>query len=195
MKKELALVSILTVFSLHAICQIDVYEERTTTTTTTNDNINTNINMGIPGGGINVNMNLNMPGTIQSSTTTTTTTTTTGGYQQAPPPPPPPQPRPSGNGCYGPCGASEFQSVKGSISSKPFEDNKVQIAKQFLGANCVSAAQVRDLMGMFTYEESKLDIAKFAYGRCVDPNNYYKVNDGFTFSSSIDDLNEFIGSR
>ena len=194
MKKTITIFYLLALFSMQAFSQVDVYEERTTTTTTTNDNMNTNINMGIPGGGINVNMNVNVPGTVQTSTTTTTTTTTTGGVQQAPPPPQP-QPRPAGNGCFGPCGISEFQSVKGSISSKPFEDNKVQIAKQFLGANCVSAAQVRELMGMFTYEESKLDIAKFAYGRCVDPNNYYKVNDGFTFSSSIDDLNEFIGSR
>ena len=191
MNKILTLVSLLSIGSLSAFSQVDVYEERTTTTTTTNENINTNINMGIPGGGINVNMNVNVPGTVQTSTTTTTTTTTSsGGVQQAPPPP-----RPSGNGCYGPCGMSEFQGVKNSISSKPFEDNKVQIAKQFLGANCVSAAQVRELMGMFTYEESKLDIAKFAYSKCVDPNNYYKVNDGFTYSSSIDDLNEFIGGR
>ena len=190
MKKTSTLLTLFAFVSVQAFSQTDIYEERTTTTTTTNENVNTNVNMGIPGGGINVNMNVNVPGTVQTSTTTTTTTTTSGNVQQAPPPP-----RPSGNGCYGPCGNSEFQGLKGSISSKPFEDNKVQIAKQFLGANCVSAAQVRELMGMFTYEESKLDIAKFAYGKCVDPNNYYKVNDGFTYSSSIDELNEFIGDR
>jgi hypothetical protein len=40
-----------------------------------------------------------------------------------------------------------------------------------------------------------LDFAKFAYERTFDIDNYYKVNDAFTFDGSIDDLNAFIKAR
>ncbi len=185
MKKNITLVLSIIAFSVSVSAQTDMIEE-TTTTTTGNQNVNTNVNMGVPGGSININMNVPA---VQTTTTTTTTTTRTNAQ-------PAQQPvRPSGNGCFGPCSSGDFQSMKSSISGKPFEENKVQIAKQIIGSNCVSAAQVRELMNLFSFEDSKLDVAKFSYGRCTDPNNYYKVNDAFSFSSSIDDLNAFISGR
>ena len=60
---------------------------------------------------------------------------------------------------------------------------------------CFSAAQVKAMMGLFSFEESKLDFAKFAYDRTHDIGNYYKVNDAFSFESSIEELNEHIQSR
>lgn len=185
MKKAVLIIASLCVSYL-AYSQEDVFEEHTTTTTG-QQQINTNVNMGIPNMGINVNMSV--PGVQQTTTTTTTTTRTTST-------PPPPAPSPAAKrGCTVACSSADFTSMKNSISSKPFEDSKVQIAKQIIGSNCVSSAQVRDLMNLFSYEESKLDIAKFAFSRCTDPNNYYKVNDAFTYSSSIDDLNNFIEGK
>ena len=48
---------------------------------------------------------------------------------------------------------------------------------------------------MFSFEDSKLDFAKYAYERTYDIDNYYKVNDAFTFESSVDELNEYIQAR
>jgi hypothetical protein len=171
-----------------------VVTQQTTTTTTTG---------GTPAGGVSMGVNVNDAGgtfsmnvsgfegsgsTVTSQQTTTVTTTTTS---TAPPPP-----APTGSvGCQVPMGSGDFGSMKSSISSKSFEDSKVTIAKQILNDNCLSAAQVRELMNLFTYEESKLDIAKYAYRRTVDPNNYYKVNDAFTFETSIDDLNAYINAN
>jgi hypothetical protein len=50
-------------------------------------------------------------------------------------------------------------------------------------------------MGLFSFEDSKLEWAEYAYGKTTDPNNYYQLNDGFTFSSSVDSLNEYIESH
>ncbi|MBK9515283.1 MAG: DUF4476 domain-containing protein, partial [Flavobacteriales bacterium] len=47
----------------------------------------------------------------------------------------------------------------------------------------------------FSFEDSKLDFAKYAYDRTYDIGNYFKVNDAFTFESSMDELNEFIQAR
>ena len=58
-----------------------------------------------------------------------------------------------------------------------------------------NAAQVRDLIGVFSFEDSKLDLAKYAYDHTYDIGNYYKVSDAFTFESSMEELNEYIEAR
>ncbi|MBX7243443.1 MAG: DUF4476 domain-containing protein [Bacteroidia bacterium] len=95
-------------------------------------------------------------------------------------------------GCAYPMDPMRFDQLKQSIASKPFEETRLQIAQQALRGNCVTTAQVRDLMGLFTFEGTKLDFAKQCYDAVYDVQNYYMVNDAFTFSSSIDDLNSYI---
>lgn len=168
----------------------------TTTTTTTGTANGANVNMGMPGVGINININDGMGGTSTSSTTTTTTTsssttTTTGGTTTTTAPAPAPAPA----GCVYPMSSSDFAAAKKSISGQSFEDGKLKVAKQVLNTNCMSCAQVKEIMALFSFEENKLEWAKFAYGKTTDPNNYYQLNDGFSFSTSVDELNEYIESH
>ena len=93
---------------------------------------------------------------------------------------------------YQPMSPEDFASAKASISSKSFEDSKLTLAKQIAASNHLTSKQVKEIMQLFSFEDSKLDFAKFAYKYVYDPNNYYIVNDAFKFSSSIDELNEFI---
>jgi hypothetical protein len=180
-----------------------------TTTTTTNSNAahgdNVNINMGVnageTGGGVNISisgMDPNMSGTSQS-TTTTTHNTTTSGYQD--PPPPPPVPRSYVPGYTGPIGCPipmsniDFADYKTSISTKSFEESKLTIAKQALNSNCLMSLQVKEVMLLFSFEQTRLDFAKYAYKHTHDIGNYFKINDAFTFESSIDELNSYISSH
>jgi hypothetical protein len=50
-------------------------------------------------------------------------------------------------------------------------------------------------MQLFTYEDSKLEFAKYAYDYTYDIDNYFMVNDAFEFETSIDELNEYIESK
>ncbi|MFH2094650.1 MAG: DUF4476 domain-containing protein [Bacteroidota bacterium] len=86
----------------------------------------------------------------------------------------------------------QFESLKYTMMNTSFDNSKLQIAKQAVTANGVSSAQVCELMGLFIFESKKLEFAKFAYGYTVDSQNYYLVNNAFTFSSSINELNDFI---
>ncbi|MBL7929048.1 MAG: DUF4476 domain-containing protein [Bacteroidia bacterium] len=176
---------------------------QTTTTTSqsgTSDNVSFNMgmNVGETGGNISINVSGMDPAmtTQQTTVTHTTTTTTTSSSSGAPvPPPPPPSYLPGYTGpigCPVPLSPGEFSDLKSSIASKSFEDSKMTIAKQVVGNTCLLTSQVKELMLLFTFEESRLDIAKFAYGRTYDIGNYYKVNDAFTFESSIDELNQYI---
>jgi len=45
---------------------------------------------------------------------------------------------------------------------------------------------------LFAFEDSRLNFAKFAYAYTLDLGNFYKVNDAFTFETSVDELNRYI---
>lgn len=85
-----------------------------------------------------------------------------------------------------------FQMLKCAIESKPFDNTKLEIAKQAINMNYLSTQQVSCLVGMLTFEHYKLDLAKYAYGRTIDKQNYFMVNNCFTFSSSVNELNYYI---
>ncbi len=181
----------------------------TTTTTTTitskpADGEKVNVNMNV--GGLNMGINMNIEGMdgveVQETTTVTTTTSSSSSSSSS-----------SGNttqsrprqevvvqekvvaGCARAMDTNTFNSAKGSISSKGFDDTKLTTAKQVAKSNCMSVAQIKEVISLFGFEETKLDFAKFAYDYCVDKNNYFLVNDAFSFESSIDELNQYIESK
>jgi hypothetical protein len=183
-----------------------VTEQTTTTTTTTGTGVNTNtgtgesvsMNVTTDGFGLNINVSGTGTGTVDNatltgtSTTVTTTTTTTSGTGGTVITEPVYVPQPA------PCTemySSDFEKAKASIESKSFEDSKMTLAKQITSKNCLSAAQVKSIMQLFSFEASKLDYAKYAYDYCWEKNNYYQVNDAFDFESSISELDAYIGTR
>jgi len=185
---------------------------------------NVNINMGVNGVGINMNVSVTDPtmsttgasSTTRTTTTrTTTTTTTTGGTaatatvkpadvggRPAPAPVPVKEPEVyrmpgySGKiGCPWPMTATEFADAQKSIESKSFEDTKKTLAQQIAGDRCLTVDQVKGIMALFSFEDTKLEFAKFAYEHTYDQSNYFKVSDSFTYESSTEELNEYIRSR
>lgn len=175
----------------------------TTTTTGTTTPAGENVSLGVNVNGMGVNMNVNInDGTgvtgTQTTTTTTSTTysstvTTTGGTSTTATATP--VATSTSTGCVSGMSSSDFESAKSSIKSKSFEDSKMTMAKQVIKNNCLTTAQVKEIMEIFSFEETKLDLAKFAYDRTVDPNNYYKLNDAFTFESTIEELDKYIESH
>ncbi|HBF88403.1 MAG TPA: hypothetical protein DDX39_07135 [Bacteroidales bacterium] len=88
--------------------------------------------------------------------------------------------------------SNDFMQLQSSISNVSFESSKLQIAKQAVGMNKVSSNQVAQIMQLFSFESTKLEFAKYAYNHVYDKSNYYVVNNAFSFSSSISELNQFL---
>ena len=164
-----------------------------TTVTSTNENAMMNVNMP----GVNINVNTGMP----SSTTTTTysSTTTTSAENHHPAHHDEDDYVLEGYhgkyGCRHPMNASDFESAKKSIASKSFDDSRLTIAKEIIGSNCMLCSQIKELMMIMSFEQTRLDLAKFAWHHNLDQGNYYKLNDAFTFESSIDELNKYTESH
>lgn len=178
----------------------------TSTTTTSNPNVGGNTNFGVnineaeTGFSMNVSVNLNDVNThmAESSMTTTTVTTTSSDNEYQPSVSSKPVSQPvavAREGCSTPMSASDYARAKQSIIGKSFSEEKMTIFNQVLRANCVSVSQVVDFMGLFTYEDDKITVAKNAYKKTVDKGNYYQINDAFTYSGSVDELNEYLESQ
>ena len=86
----------------------------------------------------------------------------------------------------------DFSDLKASIYRLPFESSKLTLADQAAASNVLTSAQVFEIMQLFSFESSKLTFAEEAYKNAYDKNKYYIVNNAFTFSSSINALNDYI---
>jgi hypothetical protein len=194
----------------------------TNTTGTTGGKESVNLNVNVGGVGFNMDVNINdgfgevnsaMNSTMtttntnalndinynQSTTiTTTTTTSTTGGIIDNTMHNEPVQSEPiyyvdgySGSvGCAIP--SQNFSSIMSAINDESFSEDKMNVAKQATKNKCLTTDQVIEICNLFSFEDSKLDFAKYAYPRTYDIDNYYKVNSVFGFSSSKKELNDFI---
>lgn len=89
--------------------------------------------------------------------------------------------------------ADQFEQYKKAIAGESFSSNKMEVAKQM--NECLSTLQIKSVMDLFSFEDQRLDFAKWAYDKCTDAGSYYLVNSGFHFSSSKTELNQYIASR
>ena len=154
------------------------------------ENVNVDVNVNTPMGGFGISVRTNDTGIPPPPT----------GQNQPPPigqnqPPPVYVPGYSGRiGCPMPMNPATFSQAKATIAKNSFEDTKLTIAKQVIKSNCLTANQVKEICELFTFEDSKLDFAKYAYRLTYDIENYFIVNQVFTFESSTEDLAEYIDS-
>ncbi|MFY7733979.1 MAG: DUF4476 domain-containing protein [Bacteroidia bacterium] len=173
--------------------------DKVTTTTTvtksnnTSGNENVNLNVGINGVGINMNIN-GLDATDKTVVTNTTTTTTKTITKNVSTPVKTSTPKVNEPVCA-PMTLSTFNALTSQLKKQSFEDNKLQIIRQVLASNCINTVQVKQLIGEFTFEENKLKVAKMCYKKTTDKGNYFTLNDSFSFSSSADELNEFLQSK
>ncbi len=86
----------------------------------------------------------------------------------------------------------DFSQAKETLRKEWFENTRMTTAKQIIDRNYFTSQQVKDLLLLFTFENNRLDLAKYAYGKTVDKGNYFIVNDAFTFNSNKEKLGEYI---
>lgn len=91
-----------------------------------------------------------------------------------------------------PMGPVAFRQLIDVIDDATFDSNKLQIAEQATQRNYFTARQIATITELFGFESSRVKFAKTAYHSCIDEENYFLVYKAFNFSSSIDELTQFI---
>jgi Domain of unknown function (DUF4476) len=99
---------------------------------------------------------------------------------------------PNNGGYYQTINQNDFNNLKQFISKEAFDDRRLNVAKQAASNSSFSTQQVKELMNIFSFDESKLELAKYFYSRTIDRNNYYQLTDALAFGTNKDALLQFI---
>ncbi|HZG99963.1 MAG TPA: DUF4476 domain-containing protein [Flavisolibacter sp.] len=88
----------------------------------------------------------------------------------------------------------DFNRIKTRLQSSFTDNSRLTIARQAIDNYYFTAEQVRELIQIFSFEASRLDIAKYAYGKTVNKNNYGIVQDLLNSRASKDELSRYIAN-
>ena len=78
------------------------------------------------------------------------------------------------------------------IANETFDSSRLTVAQQVISSNPMSASQILGICKLFSFENNKLEFAKYAYPYCTDKNKYYLLNEAFSYESSKRDLSDYI---
>ena len=90
---------------------------------------------------------------------------------------------------------ARFNNLLQQMKDAGFESDRMNIVKLAAEDNHLTADQLVKIMKAMSFESSRLNIAKMAYDRVVDKENVYRINSGFTFSSSKDQFSRFVKNQ
>jgi hypothetical protein len=68
----------------------------------------------------------------------------------------------------------------------------METMKTAIDKNTLKTTQVRQLLEKLAFENNKVEIAKYAFGKTCDKENYYSLYDVFGFESSITELKNYV---
>lgn len=91
--------------------------------------------------------------------------------------------------------ADQFQRVVNSVKSKPFRDEKMEMAKLGVKGKCLSNEQIRSIAEQFSFEDQTLEFVKHAYELSNEKSEYYLLENIFKFMSSRDEFMKFIRTK
>lgn len=87
-----------------------------------------------------------------------------------------------------------FEQLKHSMNAQWFSSGQRDVFRQALQSNYFTSQQVFELVSIFTFSSDQLEVAKQAYVKTVDPQNYFIVNNALEFSSAVSALSSYIAS-
>lgn len=98
----------------------------------------------------------------------------------------------SSNNVWNGMNDQDFQGFVQQLKIESFDSSRLKSAKQFVKNNLISAAQIKQITDVFSFDSSRLEWAKYAYDYCWNQGNYYLLRPAFNFSSSYDELQDYI---
>lgn len=89
----------------------------------------------------------------------------------------------------------QYERALNAIRSQPFSDGQLSTAHSAIKDRCLTLSQIRGIAKLLSWDESKLAIAKGAYDLCSEKSDYYTLSDMFSFSSTVDNFNQFLKGK
>lgn len=89
----------------------------------------------------------------------------------------------------------DMNDLKTRVDDRITDTEKLKLMKSVLEGRRYTSTEVRTMMGWLAFESSRLDLAKWSYSNITDRNDYWKLEDEFTFSSSKEEFSNYIKSH
>ncbi|MDY6800367.1 MAG: DUF4476 domain-containing protein [Bacteroidota bacterium] len=92
---------------------------------------------------------------------------------------------------------NEFNAIINSLKNENFNSTKLKSAKNIIETKtCLSPTQIKKIINVFDYENSRLEIAKLGFDFTKNKNDYYSIVSGaLGFESSKKKLLDYINSK
>jgi hypothetical protein len=95
-----------------------------------------------------------------------------------------------------PLSAEEFARLMKSLKAEAFDEGKAGFVALFAqGKARLTCEQAQQILKAFSFDEDRVKCAVQLYPRVTDPENFFKVLDTFSFSSSRDEVRKQITSQ
>jgi hypothetical protein len=78
-----------------------------------------------------------------------------------------------------------FDLFIAQMQEMSFDSNKLEYAKFAIRQNGITVAQLRVALGRLSFDSNRLDLAKYAYQFTIDRQNYFMLQDAFSFQSNF----------
>lgn len=86
----------------------------------------------------------------------------------------------------------QFSSMVQTLRREFSENSRLVLAKQMIDRNQFSSDQVKAMMQLFSFENARLELAKYAYRNTIDQRNYFVVYDALSYNSSKEQLANYL---
>jgi len=92
---------------------------------------------------------------------------------------------------------TQYRTVLTTIKNETYNTNKFNTAKHLIKSKkCFTAQQIKGIIELFSYENSKLEIAKYAFDYTTNKSDYYAiVSQALGFESSKKNLLNYINNK
>ncbi|MEZ5015856.1 MAG: DUF4476 domain-containing protein [Flavipsychrobacter sp.] len=87
---------------------------------------------------------------------------------------------------------NDIKELETLVKGKVTDTDKLKMLKRALKDERYYVMDVKTMMTWLSFESSRLDFAKWSYNKVLNPESYWKLDDAFNFSSSTDELHDYI---
>lgn len=101
-------------------------------------------------------------------------------------------PKPDVFVCINAVTTEEADEMKEKIESESFSDERLDRARFLAKDRCFQVSHVLIVLDAFTFQDNRLEMAKYLYNRTENKSDYDLVVSSFTFKSDRDELRDYI---
>jgi len=89
----------------------------------------------------------------------------------------------------------DMNDLKNRVDDRIGDSDKQKLVESVLKDRRYTTEQMRSILSWFSFESTKVELAKWGYDNVSDRQNYWKLESEFTFTSSKDEFNNYINGR